>query len=116
MEAPGAGFLPSLAPKKYKNSIDLLGLICKILACGWVQILGGRWKMTYERAMEVMDRDESFRAVVYAMNTLMLQKGLYTGKEFEFYFCQHAQNFVNGFQGASERAKEHAPETVVASP
>lgn len=72
--------------------------------------------MTYERAMEAMDQDERFRAVVYAMNTLLLQKGVYSGKEFEFYFCQHAQNFVNGFQGVSEKAKEHAQETVPASP
>jgi hypothetical protein len=33
-----------------------------------------------------------FRATVYAMNTLLVQKGIYSPEEFEFQFRQFAQN------------------------
>ena len=45
----------------------------------------------FEEAMEKLSRDDRFRATVYAMNTLLVQKGVYSPEEFEFQFCQFAQ-------------------------
>jgi hypothetical protein len=47
--------------------------------------------ISYEEAMEKLSRDERFRATVYSMNTLLVQKGIYTPEEFEFQFRQFAQ-------------------------
>jgi hypothetical protein len=47
--------------------------------------------MTFERAMEALSRDERFKATVYAMNSLLVQKGIYSPEEFEFQFCQFAE-------------------------
>jgi hypothetical protein len=41
--------------------------------------------------MELLSRDERFKATVSAMNTILIQKGIYTQKEFEIYFCQWAE-------------------------
>jgi hypothetical protein len=45
----------------------------------------------FEEAMNRLSRDERFRATVYAMNTLLVQKGIYSPEEFEFQFRQFAQ-------------------------
>ena len=45
----------------------------------------------FDEAMERLSRDERFRATVYAMNTLLVQKGVYSPEEFEFQFRQFAQ-------------------------
>ena len=47
--------------------------------------------ISFEEAMEKLSRDERFRATVYAMNTLLVQKGVYSPEEFEFQFRQFAQ-------------------------
>ena len=47
--------------------------------------------MTFKRAIEKLGRDERFKATVSAMNTLLIQKGVYTQEEFEAYFCQWAE-------------------------
>jgi len=44
--------------------------------------------MSFEEAIEVASRDESFRASVYAMNTLLIQKGVYTQDEFRAFFVE----------------------------
>jgi len=44
----------------------------------------------FDEAMEKLSRDERFRATVYAMNTLLVQKGIYSPEEFEFQFRQFA--------------------------
>jgi len=41
--------------------------------------------------MERLSREDRFRATIYAMNTLLVQKGIYSPEEFEFQFCQFAQ-------------------------
>jgi hypothetical protein len=53
--------------------------------------------MTFEESYKLMGRDESFRATVYAMNTLLTKKGFYTTKEFEQLFCEHAINLARNF-------------------
>ena len=47
--------------------------------------------MSFEQAIEALARDEAFKATVYAMNTLLIQKGIYTQKEFETLFVEWAQ-------------------------
>jgi hypothetical protein len=44
--------------------------------------------MSFEEALGLASRDESFRATVYAMNTLLIGKGIYTQEEFESLFVE----------------------------
>ncbi len=60
--------------------------------------------MTFKEALELMGENESFRATIYAMNTLLIKKGVYTAKEFEQLVCEHATNFQRGFRGAKSKA------------
>ena len=60
--------------------------------------------MTFKEAVNLMGEDESFRATVYAMNTLLIKKGVYKSSEFEQLVCEHAINFQRRFAGA--RSKE----------
>ena len=46
---------------------------------------------SFDDAIEQLSRDDRFRAAVYAMNTLLVQKGIYSPEEFEFHFFQFAQ-------------------------
>jgi len=47
--------------------------------------------ISFDEAMEKLSRDERFRATVYSMNTLLVQKGIYSPEEFEFQFRLFAQ-------------------------
>jgi len=47
--------------------------------------------ISYEDALETLSSDQRFRATVYAMNTLLVQKGIYSPAEFEFQFRQWAK-------------------------
>lgn len=58
--------------------------------------------MTFNEAIDLLDSEERFKATVYAMNTLLIQKGIYSPEEFEFFFSQHAENFRRGFKGKSK--------------
>jgi len=51
----------------------------------------GRDLISFDEAMERLSRDDRFRATVYAMNTLLVQKGVYSPEEFELQFRQFAQ-------------------------
>jgi hypothetical protein len=44
--------------------------------------------MSFEEAMKVASRDERFMATIYAMNTLLLNKGVYSRKEFQELFTE----------------------------
>jgi hypothetical protein len=44
--------------------------------------------MSFEDALNLVSRDESFKATVYAMNTLLISKGVYTREEFEGLFVE----------------------------
>jgi hypothetical protein len=44
--------------------------------------------MSYEEAIERVSRDESFKATVYAMNTLLIHRGIYTQQEFQDLFVE----------------------------
>jgi hypothetical protein len=55
----------------------------------------GKELISYDEAMEKLSRDERFRATVYSMNTLLVQKGIYSPEEFELQFRQFAQKSAN---------------------
>ncbi len=44
--------------------------------------------MSFEEALQIASRDEGFKATVYAMNTLLIHKGIYTRAEFEAVFVE----------------------------
>jgi hypothetical protein len=47
--------------------------------------------MSFQESLEVLTRDERFKATVYAMNTLLIQKGVYSAAEFEGRFVEWAE-------------------------
>jgi hypothetical protein len=51
----------------------------------------GKKLISFEEALEVLSSDEAFKATVYAMNTLLIEKGVYSPEEFRFQFRQSAQ-------------------------
>jgi hypothetical protein len=51
----------------------------------------GKELIGFDEAMQKLSREERFRSTVYAMNTLLVQKGIYSPEEFEFQFRQFAQ-------------------------
>ncbi len=51
----------------------------------------GKELISFTDTMEKLSREERFRATVYSMNTLLVQKGVYSPEEFEFQFRQFAQ-------------------------
>jgi hypothetical protein len=44
--------------------------------------------MSYEEALAWASRDEAFKATIYAMNTLLIHKGIYSKEEFESLFVE----------------------------
>src|SRR5271170_1133974 len=44
--------------------------------------------MSYEEALRIASRDERFKATVYAMNSLLICKGVYTHQEFQQVFTE----------------------------
>lgn len=44
--------------------------------------------MSFEEALNLASRDEAFKATIYAMNTLLMDKGIYTREEFESLFVE----------------------------
>jgi hypothetical protein len=47
--------------------------------------------MSFEEALALASRDEGFKATVYAMNTLLIHKGVYTQEEFQVLFVEWVQ-------------------------
>ena len=46
--------------------------------------------MSYEKALEILSRDDRLKATMYAMNTLLIHKGIYTQQEFQQLFVEWA--------------------------
>jgi len=44
--------------------------------------------MSFDELLQLASRDERFMATVYAMNTLLIHKGIYTKDEFETLFAE----------------------------
>ncbi|MFZ0314056.1 MAG: hypothetical protein WAL85_15215 [Candidatus Korobacteraceae bacterium] len=47
--------------------------------------------MSFEEALKLASRDDAFKATVYAMNTLLIDKGVYTLRECETLFVGWVQ-------------------------
>ena len=62
-----------------------------IVEQGDEMIPAGKELIGYEDALEQLTEEQRFRATVYAMNTLLIAKGVYTAAEFRFQFRQSAQ-------------------------
>ena len=48
-------------------------------------------RMSFQEALDTLSRDERFKATVYAMNSLLIQKGVYSSAEFERVFTEWAE-------------------------
>jgi hypothetical protein len=44
--------------------------------------------MSFEEALQSASRDERFMATIYAMNSLLIDKGVYSAEEFEQIFIE----------------------------
>jgi len=64
--------------------------------------------MSFEEAIETASRDESFKASVYAMNTLLIQKGVYTQAEFQLFFVEWVEKELRRKQGLDASALRSA--------
>jgi hypothetical protein len=51
----------------------------------------GKTLINYDDALAQLTEDQRLRATVYAMNTLLIAKGVYNAEEFRFQFRQSAQ-------------------------
>lgn len=51
--------------------------------------------MSFDDALALVSRDEKFKATVYAMNTLLIHKGIYSREEFERVFVEWVQKEQN---------------------
>jgi len=69
--------------------------------------------MSYEQAVERASRDEAFKATVYAMNTLLIQKGIYAAEEYRQLFVEwvEKEERKKARQGVSSESStpRHAP-------
>lgn len=54
-------------------------------------IPAGKTLIDYDEALAQLTEEERLRATVYAMNTLLIAKGVYSAEEFRFQFRQSAQ-------------------------
>ena len=63
--------------------------------------------MSFEEALALATRDESFKATVYAMNTLLIHKKIYTQEEFQTLFVEWVQKEQKRRAAESGRA-EHS--------
>ena len=61
--------------------------------------------MSYEKALDLLTRDDRFRATVYAMNSLLIHKGIYTQEEFQQLFVEWASKQL---KNSSEKISREA--------
>ncbi len=61
--------------------------------------------MSFEEAQAVASRDEGFKATVYAMNTLLIHKGIYTQEEFQALFVEWVEKEQQRKSPAVRRAE-----------
>jgi hypothetical protein len=60
--------------------------------------------VSYEKALDLLSRDDRFKATIYAMNTLLVHKGIYTQEEFERLFVEWASK--QGRNSSNEISRE----------
>jgi hypothetical protein len=71
--------------------------------------------MSFEEAFDLLGRDEAFRATVYAMNTLLTDKGIYTAEEFQALFIERALVIKNRLHQKAQSGAEISRAAVRAS-
>jgi hypothetical protein len=54
-------------------------------------IPAGKTLIDYDEALAQLTEEQRLRATLYAMNTLLIAKGVYSAEEFRFQFRQSAQ-------------------------
>lgn len=59
--------------------------------------------MLFEEALAAASRDEGFKATVYAMNTLLIHKGVYTQDEFQAVFVEWVEKELRRRSASAER-------------
>lgn len=64
--------------------------------------------MSYEKAMRLASRDDAFKATVYAMNTLLIHKGIYTQEEFQKLFVEWVKKEESKKGGSKEVIRSEA--------
>jgi hypothetical protein len=62
-------------------------------------------EMSFEEALALASRDEGFKATVYAMNTLLIHKGIYTQEEFQALFVEWVEKEQRRKAPESRRAE-----------
>ena len=62
--------------------------------------------MSFEEALAAASRDEGFKATVYAMNTLLIRKGVYTQEEFQSFFVEWVEKELR--QKQQDDARSHS--------
>jgi hypothetical protein len=60
--------------------------------------------MSFEEALALASRDEGFKATVYAMNTLLIHKGIYTQEEFGKLFVEWVEKELRRKRSSSKQA------------
>ncbi len=61
--------------------------------------------MSFEEALALASRDDGFKATVYAMNTLLVHKGVYTQEEFQVLFVEWVEKEQRRKSPAVRRAE-----------
>ena len=60
--------------------------------------------MSFEEALAAASRDEGFKATVYAMNNLLIHKGIYTQEEFQALFAEWVEKELRRKASANQRS------------
>ncbi len=58
--------------------------------------------MSFDEAMELVSRDDAFKATIYAMNTLLIHRGIYAQDEFQNLFIEWVKKEDLHFQKRGE--------------
>jgi len=61
--------------------------------------------MSFEEALAAASRDEGFKATVYAINILLIRKGVYTQEEFQSFFVEWVEKELRRKQRDGARVR-----------
>ncbi|MGD0840615.1 MAG: hypothetical protein ABSA32_05605 [Candidatus Acidiferrales bacterium] len=65
--------------------------------------------MSFEEAIDILTKDDRFHATIYAMNSLLIHKGVYTREEFEALFKEWAAKETRKKTRSKQRPAARAP-------
>ena len=61
--------------------------------------------MSFEEALAAASREDGFKATVYAMNTLLVRKGVYTQEEFQIFFVEWVEKELKRKKQDGEKSR-----------